>query len=69
MNLYEFMAENPVQTFFLGLFLLIVISSLSFTIRFMWKWWMRRLNIKMHGWPPKHLDADGDFRPIQEQDK
>lgn len=23
---------------------------------------LRCLNIKQHGWPPSHLDADGDFR-------
>jgi hypothetical protein len=22
--------------------------------------WFRHLNIKAHGWPPPHVDADGD---------
>ena len=24
---------------------------------------IRHLNIRKHGWPPPHVDADGDFRP------
>lgn len=24
--------------------------------------WMRSRNIKAMGWPPSHLDADGDFK-------
>lgn len=28
---------------------------------------LRHLNIRRHGWPPAHVDADGDFRPRQEQ--
>jgi hypothetical protein len=23
---------------------------------------IRHLNIRKHGWPPAHVDADGDFR-------
>jgi hypothetical protein len=26
-----------------------------------WNRWLRSRNIKHHGWPPSHLDADGDF--------
>lgn len=26
-----------------------------------WNRWLRSRNIKHHGWPPPHLDADGDF--------
>ena len=26
---------------------------------------LRHLNIRKHGWPPSHLDADGDWRPSQ----
>jgi hypothetical protein len=24
---------------------------------------LRHLNISMHGWPPSHIDADGDWKP------
>ena len=27
---------------------------------------LRHLNIRAHGWPPPHCDADGDFRPDEE---
>ena len=27
-----------------------------------WNRWLRSRNIKNHGWPPPHLDADGDFK-------
>jgi len=27
-----------------------------------WNRWCRTRNIKAHGWPPAHCDADGDFR-------
>ena len=26
-----------------------------------WSRLMRHLNIRKNGWPPEHLDADGDF--------
>jgi hypothetical protein len=28
-----------------------------------WNRLIRHLNIKACGWPPPHLDADGDFKP------
>jgi len=28
-----------------------------------WTRFIRHLNIRKAGWPPPHLDADGDFRP------
>lgn len=27
----------------------------------MWSRFMRMLMVRKHGWPPSHLDADGDF--------
>ncbi|MDC3312707.1 hypothetical protein OAV22_02095 [Flavobacteriaceae bacterium] len=30
---------------------------------------LRSLNILMRGWPPEHLDADGDFRELPENDE
>jgi len=27
-----------------------------------WNRFMRHLNIRKHGYPPAHCDADGDFR-------
>lgn len=30
---------------------------------------LRHLNIRKHGWPPSHLDADGDFEQKEENGK
>jgi hypothetical protein len=27
-----------------------------------WSKFMRMLMVRKHGWPPEHLDADGDFK-------
>lgn len=35
-----------------------VFSSLGYA----WNRWLRHLNIISRGWPPEHLDADGDFK-------
>ena len=29
----------------------------------MWIRYMRYLSVKSKGWPPSHLDADGDWKP------
>ena len=28
-----------------------------------WGRFMRMLTVRKHGWPPSHLDADGDWKP------
>ena len=30
---------------------------------------IRAENIRLHGWPPPHLDADGDFRPVADDEE
>jgi hypothetical protein len=30
---------------------------------------IRHLNIRKHGWPPEHLDADGDFKKEEKEDE
>ena len=30
--------------------------------------WIRHQNIKARGWPPEYLDADGDLRPLPDED-
>ena len=65
MNFYtfalKFAAENP----FMSLCIIILIPSLTYyTLKLILYYipnrWIRHLNIKKHGWPPEHLDADGD---------
>lgn len=40
-----------------GLFYFIVNGAMRVWARF-----MRMLMVRKHGWPPSHLDADGDFK-------
>jgi hypothetical protein len=59
MNVFEFMSESPVLTFFLALFLAIILEYLFFKLP---NRYFRSRNIANHGWPPQHCDADGDFK-------
>lgn len=56
MNAFEFMRACPVLTF------LLAYIALRYAFRF-WNRFMRHLNVRKAGWPPAHLDADGDFKP------
>lgn len=47
--------EHPWMTFWIFIVLLCVTGdAIKFTFR--------TINIAAHGWPPEHLDADGDFK-------
>lgn len=57
-DLYSFMGEHPWLTFFLALLAVqLVLAPFRLVNRF-----IRHRNIVAHGWPPEHLDADGDFK-------
>lgn len=56
MNVYQFMSDSPFLTFFI----IYVVFGTAFRT---WNRLMRHLNIRKHGWPPEHCDADGDFKP------
>lgn len=60
MNAFEFMARNPILAFLL----VYVLARYAFRC---WGTLMRHLNIRRHGWPPAHLDADGDFKPAPKE--
>ena len=32
-----------------------------------WTRFTRMVMVKKHGWPPEHLDADGDWKPNNTQ--
>lgn len=53
-DFYKFAGDNPWLTFFL-LWLVF-----NFALRF-WNRTLRHWNIRKHGYPPAHCDADGDF--------
>lgn len=53
MTMYEFMSDSPYLTFFLAV---LAVSLVGFIINRP----LRHMNIRKHGWPPVHCDADGD---------
>jgi len=62
MTALQFMSESPFLTFFLAL----MVTNMLFR---MWNRMLRCLNIRKHGWPPIHCDADGDFKSDPEDNK
>lgn len=58
MNVFEFMSDSPLLTFFLACILVILADSVLFLLRQP----LRAMSIRKHGWPPAHLDADGDYK-------
>lgn len=58
MNIWQFMADNPVTTIILA-----VIAATCFkTVFWAFNRHLRSRNIVAMGWPPEHVDADGDFK-------
>ena len=65
MDILTFMADNPWQTFFLGpfiIFLGICLLQLSVPIFRLCNRILRTIKVIARGWPPEHIDADGDFK-------
>ncbi len=60
MNAFEFMGKHPILTFLLACILADLVCKI-------WRRLIRHLNIRRHGWPPVHLDADGDFKPAPKE--
>ena len=50
---------------FLSFFLLYI---LLYSIGFCWNRLMGTIKVMKAGWPPSHLDADGDFKQEKEKD-
>jgi len=65
MNIYEFMAGSPVLTFFIVVGIGIM---LEVTLKFCINRPLRHANIRKHGWPPAHCDADGDFKEESDEE-
>ena len=56
------MSSHPFLTFFLALIIAGLINA-PFKYAFMaYNRTLRSKNIAAKGWPPAHLDADGDFK-------
>lgn len=64
MDIYKFMSESPFLTFFLAIIagqtIITVLVRLPNRI-------LRHWNIRKHGYPPAHCDADGDFKKPEEE--
>ncbi len=63
MELLEFVLSD--LWIFIG-FIIILSAVLKF-IFLMWNRIWRHLNIRKHGWPPVHCDADGDLKEEKEK--
>jgi hypothetical protein len=61
MTVFQFMSESPYLTFF-------ICYMLTQACVRVWARFIRHLNIRKHGWPPSHCDADGDFKPVKDED-
>jgi hypothetical protein len=56
---FQFASDSP----WLAFFVCLVISQLLYAILFrLPNRLLRHLNIRKAGWPPAHVDADGDFK-------
>lgn len=63
-----FLRESPWLTFFafwIAVWGVVTIIGLPFRL---WNRVLRSRNIRERGWPPEHLDGDGDFRPLPKDD-
>lgn len=59
-NFYQFASDSPWLTFFLAW----LITHFVFVVinRF-----LRTIKVLAAGWPPEHLDADGDWKSEEEK--
>jgi hypothetical protein len=56
MSAYEFISRNPITV--------LLLAYIAYRLVFLcWNRLMRHLNVRRAGWPPAHLDADGDWKP------
>ena len=56
MNLFQFATDSPWLAFFMLLLLVEGVCKIVSRI-------LRTLMVRKQGWPPGHLDADGDWKP------
>ena len=55
MNLFEFMSDSPVLSFFIICVICQTIYGIIHKI-------IRYFTIRKHGYPPEYCDGDGDFK-------
>jgi hypothetical protein len=65
MTILEYFHEHWFLAFIALLFAYHLISAVLFRLP---NRIVRHLNIRKAGWPPAHVDADGDFKPDPEKE-
>lgn len=65
MDVFTFANTRPWFTFFLGFWALLIIAFVAVAFRTIFT----SLNIALRGWPPAHLNAQGDFKEEKKEDK
>lgn len=60
---FDFGRDQPWLAFFLICAVYYTLKWIITTPFRMFNRWCRTRNIAAKGWPPAHLDADGDFKP------
>jgi hypothetical protein len=63
-NFWKFWYDSP----FLSLIMVLGISGSIYNLCCIPNRILRHLSIRKHGWPPEHLDGDGDFRKESDND-
>lgn len=59
MNIFEFASGSPVLAFLLAI---VASGVIKYAFTMLINRPLRHMNIRKHGWPPSHCDADGDFK-------
>jgi len=69
MIIWQFASNNPWLIFWSVFWLsLMALAGLNIILRYCINRPLRAMNIRKHGWPPAHCDADGDFRETKEEE-
>lgn len=56
MSIYQIMSDSPYLSFFAVILIAECLAKIASRM-------LRSLNVAIRGWPPSHLDADGDWKP------
>jgi len=63
LNFWQFASDSPWIAFFLAF---IAFCAIDVVLKYSINRPLRAMNIRKHGWPPPHCDADGDFKKEEE---
>lgn len=70
-SIYQLIDGNPVWTFIALIVLVLCVTKVVVFVvsvpLLAWSRFLRHLNVRNHGWPPPHCDADGD--PVEKENE